>query len=135
MLIDHPPLIRKRSTYGRWRKIGVDSGESHFIPSLCSFPRLLSAPLCRSERGFSPLEMCPAADVSFSLLSTHCSRKRPRVTATLLGLHISPASMGTLLSVIHTLFHAAFPDPNGGLNSQEEEDPVQRWGGSAEMSG
>lgn len=113
----------------------MHSEGSHFIPSLGSFPRLLSAPVCLSLRGFSALEIGPAADVSFSLPSTHCSRKRPRVTATPLGLHISPASMGTLLPVIHTLFHAAFPAPNGGLNSQEEDDPVQRWGGWVEMSG
>lgn len=39
--------------------------------------------------------------ILFSLPSTPWSRRRPRVTITPQGPHISPASMGTLLPVIH----------------------------------
>lgn len=137
MLIDHPALIRKREVpygYPGGENVGytLESPPSSqaFVPSLD-----YSQPQCVCPNGAFLHWKFVQQLTSLSLPSTHCSRKRPRITATPLGLHISPASMGTLLPVIHTLFHAAFPDPNSGLNSQEEEDPVQRWGGWAEMSG
>lgn len=83
------------------KKIGVLCGESHSISGLCSFPRY-SAP-CASPKGALQHWKSVQQLLSFlSLSSTHCSRERPRVTAAPQGLHVSPASMGTLLPVIHT---------------------------------
>ena len=110
------------------------SGESRSIPGLCSFPKLFSAPCVCPKGAFQPWKFVQQPMSLFSLPSIHCSRKRPRVTASPQGLHISPVSLGTLLPVIHTLSHAASPGPNSGLNSQEMDDLAQRWGW-VEMSG
>lgn len=75
--------------------------------------------VCSPEEPLSALAVCPAADVPLSFPSTHCSVSRLKVTANPRGLRISPVSMRTLLSVVHTHSHAASPRPHAGPSSQE----------------